>query len=264
MLLGGCTIDRGGEVPATTTVVAEESPTSEPSSAPALPELFVAGGEFGAVLYDGSQSHTFGTLVSDVSWSTIKVPIALAAAAQGTADPGLVAAALQHSDNAAALSLWQSLGSDVQAAGVVQQHIAGLAPAPVVNSVPSRPGFSVFGQTTWPLASQAEYGYWLGCDPNAAIVTDNMGLVTPEQRDGLGQIPGMRFKGGWGPDPSGGYLVRQFGFVETPAGRFGVAIAARPTDGSYMSAQMMLDEVASQLQQRMVAGGALNCAELPR
>lgn len=48
-------------------------------------------------------------------------------------------------------------------------------------------------------------------------------------------------------DPSGGYFARQFGFVETPAGWFGVAIAARPTDGSYMSAQMMLDEVTSQL-----------------
>ncbi|QMV84562.1 hypothetical protein HW450_09345 [Corynebacterium hindlerae] len=190
---------------------------------PPVLDVFSVGGDFGAVLYDGSQSHIFGTLVSDVPWATIKVSIALAALAQGAADPGLV------------------------------------APAPVVNSAPSRHGFSVFGQMEWTLASQAE----LGCHPNAAIVTDKMGLVTPEQRYGLGRIPGMRFKGGWGPDPSGGYFARQFGFVETPAGRFGVAIAARPTDGSYTSAQMMLDEVTSQLQLRMVAGGALNCAELP-
>jgi hypothetical protein len=38
-----------------------------------------------------------------------------------------------------------------------------------------------------------------------------MGRVIPEQRWGLGTVPGMRFTGGWGPseDPDGPYEVIQ-------------------------------------------------------
>lgn len=77
---------------------------------------------------------------------------------------------------------------------------------------------------------------------------------------GRGRIPGMSFKGSWGPDPAGGYMARQFGYVETSQGCFGVAIAAKPVDGSFASARAMLDDIAAQIQQHMVAGGVLVCS----
>ncbi len=59
-------------------------------------------------------------------------------------------------------------------------------------------------------------------------VLDAMGRIVAEQRWGLGQIPGIRFKGGWGPSeqPEGGYEVIQVGI----AGPRVIAIAARAED----------------------------------
>ena len=60
-----------------------------------------------------------------------------------------------------------------------------------------------------------------------------MGQVEPSQTWGIGGIPGSEFKGGWGPSPSGKYLVRQIGVLTTPAGNIAVAIAAEPESGSF-------------------------------
>jgi hypothetical protein len=49
-----------------------------------------------------------------------------------------------------------------------------------------------------------------------------MGGVVPEQRWGLGTLPGIRFKGGWGPSEDGGYDVIQVGI----AGEAVIALAA--------------------------------------
>ena len=59
-------------------------------------------------------------------------------------------------------------------------------------------------------------------------VLDAMGRIVPEQRWGLGRLPGIRFKGGWGPSerPEGGYEVIQVGI----AGPTVIAIAARAED----------------------------------
>ena len=46
-----------------------------------------------------------------------------------------------------------------------------------------------------------------------------MGQVTGDQRWGLGALPDAKIKGGWGPAPSGRYLVRQIAVV--PAGHEG-------------------------------------------
>ena len=46
-----------------------------------------------------------------------------------------------------------------------------------------------------------------------------MGQVEPQQSWGIGDIPGTQFKGGWGPSPSGKYLVRQIGILNTPPAR---------------------------------------------
>ncbi len=54
-----------------------------------------------------------------------------------------------------------------------------------------------------------------------------MSQVAPNQTWGIGDIAGAEFKGGWGPSPSGKYLVRQIGVLTTPAGKVAVAIAAK-------------------------------------
>jgi hypothetical protein len=55
-----------------------------------------------------------------------------------------------------------------------------------------------------------------------------MGRVVPEQRWGLGTVPGMRFKGGWGPseDAAGPYEVIQVGIL----GDAVIALAATAPD----------------------------------
>lgn len=62
---------------------------------------------------------------------------------------------------------------------------------------------------------------------------------------GQASIAGARFKGGWGADESGGYMARQMGCVPQAGvdGCVGVAVLARPADGTYGTAQQMLNSM---------------------
>lgn len=62
---------------------------------------------------------------------------------------------------------------------------------------------------------------------------------------GQASIAGARFKGGWGTDESGGYMARQMGRVPQAGvdGCVGVAVLARPADGTYSTAQQMLNSM---------------------
>ena len=119
-----------------------------------------------------------------------------------------------------------------------------------------RPEYTAFGQTQWALPDQAQCGANLTCLDGAGPVVDAMGAIAGDQRYGLGTIPGARFKGGWGPDQSGMYLVRQFGTIPVDGGELGVAIVARPADGTYETGQAMLTEIAAAVQRHMPAGGS--------
>lgn len=68
----------------------------------------------------GGQALTGGDYMSDVAWSTIKVPLAMATLAADPAQVGNATAALTVSDNFAAQAMWDSLGSGVAAATAVQ------------------------------------------------------------------------------------------------------------------------------------------------
>ncbi|MDU0478996.1 hypothetical protein QVA66_07065 [Staphylococcus chromogenes] len=234
-------------------------PHAKVSPAPTS-ELAVSGGQVGMVLVDATGARSFGTLLSDVSWSTMKVPVALAALRKGTAQPGLLSAALQSSDNAAAQAMWDSLGAPNVAGRAVQAEIAQVAAAPQVQTQAVRPGFSAFGQTQWSLVDQATFGYRLPCHDLGAQVTELMGAVAPSQRYGLGTLSGAHFKGGWGPGPNGAYLVRQFGYVDTSTGRYGVAIAAIANDGTYESAQTLLTQLASHIPATTGTQGSPTCS----
>ena len=53
----------------------------------------------------------------------------------------------------------------------------------------------------------------------------------------------MAAKGGWGPESDGGYLVRQIALVSDGSSTFGVALAAKPTDGSFATGTTVLDRL---------------------
>ncbi len=136
-----------------------------------------------------------------------------------------VRAAITQSDNAAAEELWAALGAPLTAASKVQSVLDEAGDAPTVESQHVRPGFTAFGQTRWTLTAQARYGAFLACDTVGDEVYGLMGEIASGQRWGLGTLPDSRYKGGWGPDESGNYLVRQFGVVATSRGRVAVVTA---------------------------------------
>ena len=62
-------------------------------------------------------------------------------------------------------------------------------------------------------------------------------------------------KGGWGPLPSGNYLVRQLAVVQTDRGYTGVMISSTPSDGTMNSGELAVTRVAAAI--------AAHAAELP-
>lgn len=202
-------------------------------------------------LVEGSVQSA-GDWTSGAAWSTSKVPLAIAAlnspGGQGMGGQGLGGAAhsaITASDNAAAEELWAALGPPDQAALEVEgvlQEFGDLAT--IVPAARARPEFSIFGQMGWSLSDQARFGAALPCAPKASEVYSLMGQVSGDQSWGLGTIPGAHFKGGWGPGLAGGYLVRQFGVIDTPTGGLAVAIAAETPTGSFADGMMLLGQVA--------------------
>lgn len=181
-----------------------------------------------AVAYPGTPAgYSLGRWSTGVAWSTIKVPLAIAALRRDPtrAEP-LVVKAITESDNPASEDLWCALGSPAVAARQVQAVIAAAGdPCTVVEARRIRPGFTAFGQTEWSLARQARFAANLGDDASSALVIDLMHRVAPSQRWGLA-AKGIAAKGGWGPGLDGDYLVRQFGILPVDSGQLGVALAA--------------------------------------
>lgn len=203
-----------------------------------------------------------GTWVEGPAWSTVKVPLAIAATRENPATTvsSEAAAAITESDNAAAEALWDSLGEPTTAAKKVEAVLAEVGSAPEVQSQRIRPGFSAFGQTVWSIADQARFAAHLACDPNDGQVLELMGQITASQRWGLGNLSDARFKGGWGPGPTGGYLVRQFGIINTPRGSVAIAMAAQPRSGSFDDGIQQLDAMVGWLNDRLDSLPAGRCA----
>ena len=225
------------------------------------------GGEVGAAigLPGSAPAMTAGTLVSGSAWSTIKVPIALRVL-EDAGGPGMlteaqrsqIARALTLSDNDAAAHLFaglgQSHGGAPAAAVAVTELLRQSGDASTVVSTQGRDGFSSYGQTDWSLASQARFmsalsAGCLGSAPSRELLLDLMGRVTSDTW-GLGSagVP-ARWKGGWGPETDGRYLVRQMGIVHVGRRDLVVAIAAKAHDGQYESAQQLATATAQWIVQ---------------
>lgn len=170
---------------------------------------------------------SLGRWSSGVAWSTIKVPLAIAALRHDRARAdNLVVKTITESDNRASEHLWCQLGEPADAAGRVQAVVNECGDTTtVVESRRLRRGYTAFGQTRWPLDRQARFAAQLPHLGDAAPVIDLMRRLTAHQRWGLA-AKGFAAKGGWGPGVREGYLVRQFGIVPTDSEHVGVALAA--------------------------------------
>jgi hypothetical protein len=195
------------------------------------------------------------------AWSTIKVPLVIAAMRKQ--NTGQVTepmrAAITESDNAAAESIWAGLGDPDDAAKQIEAVLSESGDSTIVQSKRVRPPYTAFGQTDWPLTNQALFLSAAACDRRNQPVLDLMGQVESEQQWGLGVLPKTQIKGGWGPSPSGKYLVRQIGIVPSAKGLTVVAIAAEPESGSFQDGTSDLTDTARWLQQHIDALPAARC-----
>lgn len=204
------------------------------------------GGTIGIAVAGANGVTMAGFDAPSPAWSTIKVPIAIAAL---RANPGLYAdaqAALTVSDNDAAARLYDAAGPDA-----VNQVLAEMGVGAQVNTVLTRPGFSTFGQTMLTTGQEAVMAGQLACVPGAGDVVALMRQVDASQAYGLGTTGDAAYKGGWGPDEAGMYTTRQFGLMPRGDGTVAaVAITALPADGSYGAGQGMLNAAALALQEQ--------------
>ncbi|WP_280235487.1 hypothetical protein [Nocardia cyriacigeorgica] len=213
-----------------------------------------------AIMPVGGQSVvTFGDWTTGPAWSTMKVPLAIAALRKSQSPTYSTTAAITASDNSAADALWQSLGSPQEAAQAVQAVLReGGDAVTTVPATKARAEFSAFGQSQWALADQVRFASRLPCLPESADVVSLMGQIIPNHQWGLGSVfDAADFKGGWGPDAEGAYLVRQFGLVPAPGGQIAIALAAEPASGNFSDGMSTLNKMATLISQHLgeLSGG---------
>ncbi|RJO75328.1 hypothetical protein D5S18_16535 [Nocardia panacis] len=207
----------------------------------------------------GDRAVSFGAWTSGPAWSTMKVPLTIAALRRNPALSTYAAAnAITQSDNAAADVLWQSLGTSQEAAQAVEAVLReGGDAKTAVPAARARADASAFGQADWALTDQVEFASRLPCLAQSGTVVNLMQQITPQQRWGLGAFNNAQYKGGWGPDPQGAYLVRQFGLVPAAGGQFAVAFAAQPDSGVFNDGMTLLDRMTTLITQHLgeLSGG---------
>ncbi len=224
-------------------------------------KLHAVAGLAVAAVGDAQAPMTLGDWQSGPAWSTMKVPLVIAALREQHPSKvtDAMTKAITESDNASAESLWAALGDPAAAAAKVDAVLRQAGDPTVVQSRKVRPEFTAFGQSDWSLVDQVRFLSVAVCDSANAPIFTLMGRVEPDQRWGVGNIPDTRFKGGWGPSPTGKYLVRQMGILATPTGMVAVAIAAQPDSGTYEDGKADLTEVATWLTTHLSALPAGPC-----
>ena len=254
LVASGCSAPSENPPPASSPAAVDAPPSRAPDAQPpgdALDDSFtqlvasLPPGDVGIAVAGDQQSRSFGKWSSGTAWSTIKVPLAIAAIRKNSqAAQPLMAKAISESDNTAAEGLWAMLGSPPEAAQAVQTVLTeGGDSSTTVQFQRVRPQFTAFGQTDWPQQQQARFAFALPC-LGASPVIDQMRHLDSEQRWGLA-ADGVAAKGGWGPQPDGGYLVRQLAVLSNHAGASGVALAAKPADGRFETGTAMITKLSA-------------------
>ncbi|WP_410870012.1 hypothetical protein [Nocardia sp. A7] len=266
----GCGTEPTAAEPRMTTTVSAPDPGAQNGTfSVALPGSLAAdftelqqglGGSAGLAIMPvgGQEMVTFGNWSTGPAWSTIKVPLAIAALRNSASYASYAAAAITASDNGAADTLWASLGGGADAAQAVQNVLR--EGGDVRTTVPKtriRADASIYGQAEWTLADQVRFASQLPCIPQSERVVGLMQQIIESHHWGLGTFGSAEFKGGWGPDQGGKYLVRQFGLIDSPTGRIAIAFAAQPDSGSFSDGMTMLDKMATLISGHLteLAGG---------
>lgn len=267
LLFAGCGAQSGHSAPTMPTMPTEPtepSPSAEPITPPPAPAPVVTDdllasfsamaegvpAEIGIAISDGADTRSFGTELSGAAWSTAKVPLAVAAFQEfGDAAQASAAPAISQSDNAAAEELWSMLGSGTRAAEAVAAVLRqGGDTETVVQSERVRAGYTPFGQTEWGADAQARFAARLPCIAGSAPVLQLMQHLGGGQQWGLAG-ESVAAKGGWGPGVDGMYLVRQLAVLGDDTAALGVALLARPYDGTFASGIAAVDQLAEWVRQ---------------
>jgi hypothetical protein len=227
-----------------------------------------------------------GAALEPRAWSTMKVPLLAALIDSaggigklGEAERGQAEAALTASDNEAALALFDRLGEleggENGASAAIESVLRRAGDtATRVNTEPSPEGYSTFGQTIWQPGAANLFFEKLagGClldREGTKYVLSLMEDVVADQRWGLGEAPSppgaaVAFKGGWGPEPNGGYLVRQSGVVTDGDRGYVMSVIAIPDDtgeASFAAGQDLVSEATRVVAEDADAGpeAAVTC-----
>ncbi len=181
------------------------------------------------------------------AWSTIKVPLALAAERRNGENRTETKAVID-SDNRSARLLTRSLGTPAEATAAVTDVLReGGDRGTVVQPAADDGEWPHLGETTWTLTDSAVWTAHLPCMPGSEHVLDLMAHVAPTQDWGLNKIPGDRtaVKGGWGVDEGDeGYLVRQIGLITLNDGkRVAVSMSAHEPKMTFDAGAIALNTV---------------------
>ena len=209
--------------------------------------------DVGVAIADANGVRAFGSWIEGPAWSTIKIPLSIAALRHSAEQASvLVPLAIRDSDNPAAEELWAQLGEPSEAAQAVAAVLKeGGDSSTVVQSVRTRKEFTAFGQTTWSVDNQASFTKVLPCLSGSGPVLTDMRQLADNQRWGLAVRPGVAAKGGWGPSPEGAYLVRQIATITARQGQIGVALSALPNDGKFESGKVHVEKLAEWFEQNL-------------
>lgn len=273
-LLAGCAADVepsvATEIVTVTAMPSTPTPTSASDPGPALAASFAEltarlGQPVGVSIMPvgGGEVVNLGEQTPQVAWSTIKVPLALAA--QRKNGPSEAArAAIVDSDNASAEALWASLGTPDEASAAVTAVLReGGDGRSTVPSQRLRPEFTIFGQTSWALPDAAAFTAHLPCLPGAQDIVALMGQVSGNQQWGIELIPGRTtaVKGGWGPSVGGGYVVRQIALLTRRDGKqVAFALSTYAPGGTLGSGIAALNQVSQWVGRNLAALPGGRCA----
>jgi hypothetical protein len=245
--------------PGATAVDDEANPASTTPSPPASPPLLGRGAvasferlnarlpghvELAVSPVGAGATEILGGDVPAHGWSTTKVPVlvsllrARGAAGLTSTERGWASAAITASDNESILELFGDLeqlkGGLIGASDYVDTVLrrSGDIDTTVATGPPPPGAVTTFGQTEWSPSESLKFFRALarGCLLPVTQTDYVLGLmedIVPSESWGLGSghfgVP-VAFKGGWGPEPSGRYLVRQSGVIDVGSSR-GVAVA---------------------------------------
>ncbi len=223
--------------------------------------------------------QTLGGFQVGHAWSTMKVPVlvtllrdyARTGRSLSQTQQNEAQLALEQSDNAAAGALFSDLesihGGLVPASAAVQRTLVAAGDsATTVNTAPNSDGWTTWGQSIWSTTGETEFYRSLarGCllaPANTSYVLGLMRSVIPAQRWGAGaagypaSVP-LGFKAGWGPESSGGYLVRQTAIVGAGDRGYVLSMIALPSSGSFSEGVSMITELATWARHNIPVRGA--------